>query len=121
VVTVNDDTLLIAQEIVRCNALDKVYMGLDFFDASINRIGAYVVGTRAALQTMLFALLEPGKQLLEYENNGQLFERLALLELMKTKPFGAIWDYYCLQQDVPVSQDFITEIQQYEKEVLSKR
>jgi L-rhamnose isomerase len=121
VVTVNDDTLLIAQEIVRCDALDRVHMGLDFFDASINRIGAYVVGTRAALQTMLFALLEPGKQLLEYENNGQLFERLALLELMKTKPFGAVWDEYCMRQDVPVSQDFISEIQQYEKDVLSKR
>jgi L-rhamnose isomerase len=121
VVTVNDDTLLIAQEIVRCDALERIHMGLDFFDASINRIGAYVVGTRAAMQTMLFALLEPGKQLLEYENNGQLFERLALLELMKTKPFGAVWDYYCLQQEVPVSQDFITEIQQYEKDVLSKR
>jgi L-rhamnose isomerase len=121
VVTVNDDTLLIAQEIVRCDALDRVHMGLDFFDASINRIGAYVVGTRAALQTMLFALLEPRKQLLEYENNGQLFERLALLELMKTKPFGAVWDAYCMRQDVPVSQDFITEIQQYEKDVLSKR
>ena len=121
VVTMNDDTLLIAQEIVRCDALDKVYMGLDFFDASINRIGAYVVGTRAALQTMLFALLEPRKQLLEYENKGQFFERLAMLELMKTKPFGAVWDYWCLQQDVPVSQDYITEIQQYEKEVLSKR
>ncbi len=121
VVTVNDDTILIAQEIVRCDALEKIHMGLDFFDASINRIGAYVVGTRAALQTMLFALLEPRQKLLDYENNGQLFERLALLELMKTKPFGAVWDYYCMQQDVPVSQDFITEIQQYEKEVLSNR
>ena len=121
VVTVNDDTLLIAQEIVWSNALERVHMGLDFFDASINRIGAYVVGTRAAQQTMLFALLEPRKQLLEYENNGQLFERLALLELMKTKPFGAVWDEYCMRQDVPVSQDFITEIQQYEKDVLSKR
>ena len=121
VVIMNDDTLLIAQEIVRCDALDKVHMGLDFFDASINRIGAYVVGTRAALQAMLFALLEPKKQLLEYENNGQNFERLAMLELLKTKPFGAVWDYYCMQQDVPVSQDFIAEIQQYEKEELSKR
>jgi len=121
VVTVNDDTLLIAQEIVRCNALERVHMGLDFFDASINRIGAYVVGTRAAQQTMLFALLEPRKLLLQYEEEGKFFERLALLELMKTKPFGAVWDYYCLQHDVPVSQDFITVIQQYEKEVLSKR
>ena len=121
VVTVNDDTLLIAQEIVRCDALNRVHMGLDFFDASINRIGAYVVGTRAAQQTMLYALLEPRKILLQYEEEGKFFERLALLELMKTKPFGAIWDYYCLQHDVPVSQDFITAIQQYEKEVLSKR
>ena len=121
VVTLNDDTLLIAQEIVRCQALDKVHMGLDFFDASINRIGAYVVGTRAAQQAMLFALLEPVKTLLKYEESGQLFERLALLELLKTKPFGAVWDYYCMKHDVPVSQDFISDIQQYEKDVLSKR
>jgi L-rhamnose isomerase len=121
VVTINDDTQLIAQEIVRCNALDRVHMGLDFFDASINRIGAYVVGTRAAQQTMLYALLEPGKMLLQYEEEGKFFERLALLELMKTKPFGAVWDYYCLQHDVPVSQDFIAVIQQYEKDILSNR
>ena len=121
VVTMNDDTMLIAQEIVRCNALDRVHMGLDFFDASINRIGAYVVGTRAAQQAMLFALLEPREMLLKYEENGQFFERLAMLELLKTKPFGAIWDYYCLKHDVPVAQDFIADIQQYEKKVLSKR
>lgn len=121
VVTMNDDVLLIAQEIVRAGALDRVHMGLDFFDASINRIGAYVTGTRAAQQSMLFALLEPRKLLLEYEENGQLFERLATLELLKTKPFGAVWDNYCMIHDVPVAGDFIREIQQYEKEVLSKR
>jgi L-rhamnose isomerase len=121
VVTMNDDTMLIAQEIVRCNAMDRVHMGLDFFDASINRIGAYVVGTRAAQQAMLFALLEPREMLLNYEEGGQFFERLAMLELLKTKPMGAIWDYYCQRNDVPVAQDFITEIQQYEKDVLSKR
>ncbi|MCK5136717.1 MAG: L-rhamnose isomerase [Bacteroidales bacterium] len=121
VVTLNDDTMLIAQEIVRCGALDRVHMGLDFFDASINRIGAYVVGTRAAQQAMLFALLEPRDILLKYEEGGQFFERLAVLELLKTKPFGAVWDYYCLKNNVPVAQDFITEIQQYEKDVLSKR
>ena len=120
-VTLNDDTILIAQEIVRCNALDRVHMGLDFFDASINRIGAYVVGTRAAQQAMLFALLEPRDMLLEYEEKGQFFERLAMLELLKTKPFGAIWDYYCMNHDVPVAQGFISDIQQYEKDVLSKR
>jgi L-rhamnose isomerase len=121
VVTLNDDTMLIAQEIVRCNALNRVHMGLDFFDASINRIGAYVVGTRAAQQAMLFALLEPREMLLKYEENGQFFERLAMLELLKTKPFGAIWDYYCMKHDVPVAQEFIADIQQYEKDVLSKR
>jgi len=121
VVTMNDDTLLIAQEIVRCNALDKVHMGLDFFDASINRIGAYVVGTRAAQQSMLFALLEPRDLILNYEESGNFFERLALLELLKTKPFGAIWDYYCLKHDVAIAEDYISEIQNYEKEVLSKR
>lgn len=121
VVTMNDDTMLIAQEIVRAGAMDRVHMGLDFFDASINRIGAYVVGTRAAQQSMLFALLEPRDLLLKYEEKGQLFERLAYLELLKTKPFGAIWDYYCLKNNVPVAQDFILEIQQYEKDVLSKR
>ena len=70
---------------------------------------------------MLYALLEPGKMLLQYEEEGKFFERLALLELMKTKPFGAVWDYYCLQHDVPVSQDFIAVIQQYEKDILSNR
>ena len=121
VVTLNDDTLLIAQEIVRSGKMDLVHMGLDFFDASINRIGAYVVGTRAAQQAMLFALLEPRKMLLEYEESGQLFERLATLELLKTYPFGAVWDYYCMKHDAPAGRDYITEIEQYEKEVLSKR
>ena len=121
VVTFNEDVVLICQEIVRSGALDRVHMGLDFFDASINRIGAYVIGTRAAQQAMLFALLEPRDVLLDYEEKGQFFERLAMLELLKTKPFGAVWDYYCLKHEVPVAQDFITNIQQYEKEVLSKR
>jgi L-rhamnose isomerase len=121
VVIMNDDTLLIAQEIVRCNAMERVHMGLDFFDASINRIGAYVVGTRAAQQAMLFALLEPKDLLLKYEENKNFFERLATLELMKTRPFGAVWDYYCLKNDVPVAEGFIGEIQNYEREVLNKR
>ncbi|MGM0475511.1 MAG: L-rhamnose isomerase, partial [Bacteroidota bacterium] len=121
VVTLNDDTLLIAQEIVRSGKMDLVHMGLDFFDASINRIGAYVVGTRAAQQAMLFALLEPRKMLLEYEESGQLFERLATLELLKTYPFGAVWDYYCMKHDAPAGRDYIADIEQYEKEVLSKR
>ena len=95
--------------------------GLDFFDASINRIGAYVIGTRAVQKAILLALLSPVKKLREYERNGQNFERLALMEEAKSKPFGAVWDYYCLMNDVPVAESFIPEIQKYEKEVLAKR
>ena len=121
VVILNDDILLIAQEIVRCNAINRVNIGLDYFDASLNRIGAYVVGTRAMQQALLFALLEPIELLKKYESEGKSFERLATLELMKTKPFGAVWDYYCLQQGKPVGEELISDIQAYEKEVLSKR
>ncbi len=121
VVTLNDDVTLIAQEVIRSNALDRVNIGLDYFDASINRIGAYVVGTRAIQQAMLIALLEPSDELKKLENNGQNFERLAMLELLKTKPFGAVWDYYCLQQGVAISEDYIADIQKYENEVLKKR
>ena len=121
VVTFNDEIMLIAQEIVRAKAIDRVNIGLDYFDASLNRIGAYVTGTRAAQMAFLFALLEPGKILRKYEEQGKYFERLALLELMKSKPFGAVWNYYCLKNKVPVGQDYINEIVKYEKEVLSKR
>lgn len=121
VVILNDDILLIAQEIIRCKALNRVNIGLDYFDASMNRIGAYVVGTRAMQQALLFALLEPTDILKKYDKEGKSFERLAMLEIMKTKPFGAVWDYFCLQQGTPVGEDFINDIQAYEKEVLSKR
>jgi L-rhamnose isomerase len=121
VVTLNDDVLLIAQEIIRSGALERVHMGLDFFDASINRIGAYVIGTRAAQQAMLYALLEPLERLRHYEEEGKNFERLALLELMKSKPFGAVWDYFCMQEGVPVGEAYIEEVQDYESEVLRSR
>jgi L-rhamnose isomerase len=121
VVTFNDEILLIAQEIIRANALNKVNIGLDYFDASLNRIGAYVVGIRAVQLAFLFALLEPGKMLLQYEEKGKNFERLATLELLKTLPYGTVYDYYCLKNRVPVGQDYINEIIRYEKEVLSKR
>nr|WP_321408182.1 L-rhamnose isomerase [uncultured Carboxylicivirga sp.] len=121
VVTLNEDVQLIASEIIRSNYLDRVNIGLDFFDASINRIGAYVTGTRAAQKAFMIALLEPTETLKEYEEEGKNFERLALLEELKTKPFGAVWDYYCLKEGVPVSEAYIAEIQQYEKDVLSKR
>lgn len=121
VVTLNEDLQLIASEIVRNNFLGRVNIGLDFFDASINRIGAYVIGTRAARKAFLIAMLEPTQTLVQMEEAGQYFERLALLEELKSKPFSAVWDYYCLQAGVAVGMDYITEIQQYEKEVLSKR
>lgn len=121
VVTLNEDVQLIASEIVRNDFLSRVKIGLDFFDASINRIGAYVIGTRAAQKAFMIAMLEPTKTLIELEEAGKNFERLALLEELKTKPFGAIWDYWCLQEGVPVGESYIAEIQQYEKEVLLKR
>jgi L-rhamnose isomerase len=121
VTIMNDDTLELAKEIVRCDALDRVNIGLDYFDASINRIGAYVIGTRATQKCFLQAMLEPITTLRQYEAKGQYFERLALLEEMKAKPFSAVWDYFCMTKGVPVGTDFITEIEGYEKEVLSKR
>lgn len=121
VVTLNDEILLIAQEIIRANALGRINIGLDFFDASLNRIGAYVIGTRSAQLAFMSAMLEPTKTLVRFEEEGKSFERLSLLELMKTKPFGAVWDYYCLMNDVPVGYDYIEEIRKYEKEVLLKR
>ncbi|MBN2666012.1 MAG: L-rhamnose isomerase [Bacteroidales bacterium] len=121
VVTFNDDILLIAQEIIRGKFLSRVNIGLDFFDASLNRIGAYVIGTRSAQMAFMFAMLEPYQTLLKFEENGRTFERLSFLELMKTKPFGAVWDYYCMKENVPVGQDYIEEIVKYETGVLNKR
>ncbi|GBU08632.1 L-rhamnose isomerase [Bacteroidales bacterium] len=121
VTTLNDETIDLAKEIVRCNALDRVHIGLDYFDASINRIGAYVIGIRATQKAFLQGLLEPIVQLREYEAKGQYFERLALLEEEKSLPWNAVWDYFCLKNDVPVGEDYIKAIQKYEQEVTSKR
>ena len=121
VTIMNDDTLDLAKEIVRCDALDKVHIGLDYFDASINRIGAYVIGSRATQKCFMQALLEPLAQLRQYEANDQLFERLALLEEAKSLPWNAVWDMFCLKNNVPVGEEFIAEIQKYEAAVTSKR
>ena len=121
VVTLNEEIQLIASEIVRNNFMGRVNVGLDFFDASINRIGAYVTGTRAAQKAFLIAALEPTKDMVGLEESGKYFERLAMLEELKTMPFSAVWDYYCLQEQVPVGVDYISEIQKYEEEVLLKR
>ena len=121
VVIMNDDTLDLAKEIVRCDALDRVHIGLDYFDASINRIGAYVVGARATQKCVLQALLEPLAKLREYEASDRLFERLALLEEAKNLPWNAVWDMFCLQNDVPTGEAYIADVEQYEKDVTSKR
>ncbi|HNR41268.1 MAG TPA: L-rhamnose isomerase [Bacteroidales bacterium] len=121
VVTLNDDLMLIAHEIVRAKALGRINVGLDFFDASLNRVGAYVVGTRSVQLAFLSAFLEPTATLVKYEEDGKTFERLSLLELMKTMPLGAVWDYYCMINDVPAGPDYIDEIRKYEKNVLLKR
>lgn len=121
VVTLSDDVLLITQEVVRAGAMNRVRFGLDFFDASINRIGAYVIGARAFQQAMLIALLEPVDRLRDLENKGRYFDRLALLELMKTMPFGVVWDQFCQRENVPVGKDYITSVNEYEASVLAKR
>ncbi|RCW32521.1 L-rhamnose isomerase [Marinilabilia salmonicolor] len=121
IVSLNDEVLQIAQEIVRNNYQSRVNIGLDFFDGSVNRVGAYLVGTRATQQAFLQALLEPTAMLKELEEKDRNFERLAWLETMKSRPFGAVWDYYCLLNQVPTGGDFIKEVVRYEEEVLLKR
>ncbi|MDH4135477.1 MAG: L-rhamnose isomerase [Anaerolineae bacterium] len=121
VVTLTDELQVIAQEIVRGDFLHRVHIGLDFFDASINRVAAWVIGTRNVMRALLLALLEPIDQLRELEVSGDYTQRLALLEELKGLPFGAVWDCFCLQQDVPVGTSFIDEVQAYEKQELSKR
>ena len=121
VVTLSDEVKALFEEIVWAGKLDNVNIGLDFFDASINRLGAYVTGVRAAQKAIMLALLNPTSRLREHDENGRYFERLALLEESKSMPFGAVWDYYCTTEDVPVGQDYIPDIQKYEKEVLLKR
>ncbi|MDR0832793.1 MAG: L-rhamnose isomerase [Candidatus Symbiothrix sp.] len=121
VTILNDDVTELAKEIVRADALNRVHIGLDYFDASINRLGAYVIGIRATQKAFLQALLEPLDTLRQYEANGQYFERLALLEETKALPWNAVWDYFCLKNNIAVGEDYIAEIQQYEKEVTSKR
>ena len=121
VVILNDDLQDLACEIVRCNALERIYFGLDYFDATINRIGAYVIGCRAVQKAMLKALLEPFDVLEIMEDDERLFERLALQEELKCMPWNAVWDMFCLQNETPADEAFIDIILNYEKEVTSKR
>lgn len=121
VTVMNDQTLDLFKELVRADGLGRAHVGLDYFDASINRIGAYIIGARATQKCILQALLEPLAKLREYEDNEQYFERLALLEEAKSLPFGAVFDYFNLKNGVPVGEEFIPLIQQYEKDVTCKR
>lgn len=121
VVTLSDDLRAITEEIVRGNYLDRVHIGLDFFDASINRVAAWAIGTRNALRGLLLGLLEPHEHLAGLEREGDYTARLALLEELKGLPFGAVWDYHCLRQEVPVGIAYLNEIRGYEETVLAKR
>ena len=121
VTLMEDPTLELFQEIVRAKALDRVHYGLDYFDGSINRIGAYVIGSRAAQKCMTRALLEPSALIGKYELEGKGFQNLAMLEEMKALPWNAVYDEFCQRNDVPVGTDFIAEIEQYEANVTSKR
>jgi L-rhamnose isomerase len=117
----SDDLQAVADEIVRSGDIDRVHIALDFFDASINRVGAWVISARATLKSLLSALLQPLEKLRAYENEGDFFTRLALMEESKTQPMGAVWDYYCLQKDVPHRDLWMQDITRYESEVLRKR
>lgn len=121
VVLFDDETREIAKEIVRNDALDRVLLALDFFDASINRISAWTVGMRNMQKALLYALLSPNKQMKEMQDQNRFTELMMLQEEIKTYPFGAVWDYFCESQGVPVREEWFKEVQKYENDVLSLR
>jgi L-rhamnose isomerase len=121
VVILSDELRAIAEEVVRGDYLGRVHLGLDFFDASINRVAAWVIGTRCLLKALLIALLEPAQTLRGLEAAGDYTGRLALLEELKTLPYGAVWDYHCLRQGMPVGPGWLDAVRTYERDVLSRR
>lgn len=121
VVVLDDELLDIGRELVRGDLLGKTHIGLDFFDASINRVAAWVIGARNTIKALLRAMLEPVDALREAENAGDYTTRLALSEEFKSYPFGAVWDYYCERKGVPVRENWLAEVKGYEREVLRKR
>ena len=121
VVTLTNELYELTHEIVRSGQMDRVNIGLDFFDASINRIGAYVVGIRSTQKALLQALLEPTEKLRNYEKEDKRFQRMAYLEELKSMPWNAVYNYYCYKQNIPVGENYISEIETYEAEVTSKR
>ena len=121
VVIWNDQMRAIAEELIRTNVIDRTFFALDFFDATINRVAAWTIGSRNAIKALLCAALEPIEQLRQYELDFNYTKRLALLEELKSAPFGPVWDYYCEKQGVPVGEKWIAEVEQYEKDVQFKR
>jgi L-rhamnose isomerase len=121
VVTFNDDLQAITQEIVRNDAMERIHIGLDYFDASINRVAAWTIGSRNTLRALLIALLEPQKLMDQFELEGDFSSRLALQEELKSMPFSAVWDYYCMKKNVPVGMGYMDTIKAYEKKELAKR
>lgn len=121
VIVLDDELMAIAQEIIRGDLLDRVHIGLDFFDASINRVAAWTIGTRNMFRALLMALVEPFDKLKSAEVDFDFTTRLAMLEELKSMPWQAVWDYYCMQQGVPVGLDWLDEVKKYEQDVLLKR
>ena len=121
VVIFDDELREIMKELVRCGALERAMIGLDFFDASINRIAAWVIGTRAAEKALLWALLQPHEALKEMQDRADYTQRLMLMEDTKTLPFGDVWDEYCRRAGVPLDREWYDEVMRYEREVTSKR
>ncbi|WP_405113931.1 L-rhamnose isomerase [Paenibacillus sp. FSL K6-1217] len=121
VVTMDDELLEIARELVRGDLLPRTHIGLDFFDGSINHLAAWVIGTRNTLKALLRAMLEPVEALRAIERAGDYTSRLALVEEFKSYPFGAVWDYYCASQGTPVREGWLAEVKSYEQEVLAHR
>ena len=121
VVILNDELLDLAKEIVRCGFIQHTHIGLDFFDATMNRVGAYALGARSVLKALLTALLEPRFQLKKFDDENNAFARLALQEQCKLLPLGMIWDQFCLESNVPTDHQLIGEVMNYETRVLSQR
>lgn len=121
VIKLDDELKELATEIVRCHALQRTFIGLDFFDASINRVAAWVIGTRNMIKALLYGLLTPNEKLLQLQDAKDYTAVLVLLEDIKTLPFGDVWDEYCRREGVPVCGEWFNEVKKYEQDVLSKR
>jgi len=121
IVLLNDEVRDLAAEIVRSQALDRIHIALDYFDASVNRIGAWVLGARSLLKGLLIALLEPADKVRQLDPPAKALQRLSLFEELKALPFGPVWDAYCLRNGVPAGEDWLREVEAYERRVLARR